>query len=122
MQLSLYEKLGGITNIQAVVIDFYRRISASQSLAPYFQGINMERLINHQTKFMCQMLGGPTEYTGRDLARAHAHLSVTPQAFAEVAAHLESALKAAGVSAEDVATIIREVAAAKSQVVTQHSS
>jgi len=78
----------------------------------------MERLIDHQTKFIAHVLGGPAEYTGRELGAAHARLKTTGEAFAEVAAILQETLEDAGMEPADVAAVMGIVAGARGNVVT----
>ncbi|MFN3198879.1 MAG: group I truncated hemoglobin [Bradymonadia bacterium] len=118
MSQSLYEKYGGFATISAVVHDFYDKILASDTLKPWFEGVEMSRLIDHQTKFLCSVLGGPEQYTGRQLAAAHRRLSITPEAFDEVAELLVEALEDAGVEDADIQTIAGVVTGAKGDVVS----
>lgn len=78
----------------------------------------MERIIDHQTKFIAHVLGGPTEYSGRELAVAHSLLKITGSAFDEVAEILQETLEDAGMEAEDVSKVMGIVADARGSVVT----
>ena len=119
MAQSLYDKYGGFPTISALVHKFYDKLLNSPTLENYFRGANMERLMDHQTKFLCMVLGGPNNYTGRELGAAHGHLNITPGAFGEVAQHLKTTLEEGGVSAEDVGTILGVVASTQSAIVKQ---
>src|SRR5215207_4138147 len=103
---SLYEQLGGAESIGAVVDDFYRRVLADDALAAVFAGLDLGRLRRHQTRFLGYALGGPNQYTGRNMRAAHAGLGITPAQFAAVAAHLSAALTAGGVPAALVDRVI----------------
>lgn len=113
---TLYDKYGGFPTVSALVVRFYDRVVASPSLAPYFAQADMPQLIDHQTQFLCMVLGGPNNYQGRGLRTAHARMNITEGAFAEVAGHLKDTLEEGGVAAEDVAAILGVVASAKSDV------
>jgi hemoglobin len=45
----------------------------------------MRRLIDHQTQMFASFMGGPAAISDDRLARVHAHLSITDQAFEEMA-------------------------------------
>jgi hemoglobin len=120
MAQTLYDKYGGFPAISGIVTDFYDRLLKSKSLESYFAHVDMERLMDHQTKFLCMVLGGPNNYTGRALDAAHQRLNITPEAFGEVAGHLKVALEKAGVHSDDVSTILGVVAGTQGQVVKQH--
>jgi hemoglobin len=100
-----------------LVRKFYDRVLASKSLEPYFAGVDMERLIDHQVKFLCMVLGGPNNYSGRALEAAHRHLKITPAAFSEVAAHLGATLAECGVESQDIDAILGVVAGTKKDIV-----
>ena len=114
----LVDNYGGFATVSKIVREFYRQILQSATLKPYFQGANMERLIDHQTKFIAHVLGGPAEYTGRELGAAHARLKITAEAFGEVAAILQETLEDAGMEEADVATVMGIVVGARGHVVT----
>jgi hemoglobin len=41
--------MGGFAKVRLLVSEFYDRVLDSDTLAPYFDGIDMRRLIDHQT-------------------------------------------------------------------------
>ncbi|MGA1285970.1 MAG: group I truncated hemoglobin [Rubrivivax sp.] len=116
--MTLFDKYGGVRTVKGVVSAFYRDVMASPSLRPYFEGVDLPRLIEHQVKFISHVMGQPASvYEGRTLEAAHQGLRISPQAFGEVAAILEKVLRNAGVEDADVATIMSTVAAARPSVV-----
>ena len=118
MSETLFAKYGGIDTIRRIVGDFYSDVLESSELRPYFQSVDMERLMEHQTNLLCHLLGGPVEYNGRDMARAHQHLNITEAHFNEVATILKENLEDAGVEEADVTTIIGVVAGYADQVIS----
>jgi len=116
---SLFHKYGGFATVGSVVLSFYEKILDTEELVPYFEGIDMERLIRHQTDFLCMILGGPAHYSGRDLRTAHHRLNIITRDFLTVADLLEEALEEAGVEDEDVETILEVVAGTKDDIVNE---
>lgn len=114
---NLFNKYGGFATVSKIVRAFYKEIGASATLKPYFEGINIDGLIDHQTKFLSQVLGGPATYTGRQLGAAHASLNITEEAFTEVAEILQDVLEDHGVEDEDVSAIMGIVGSVKPQIV-----
>src|SRR6185295_20386349 len=94
---ALYERLGGERGFHSIVDDFYERVLADPTLAPFFSGVNMAALKEHQAAFLIQALGGPNNYHGRDMEIAHAGLKIKAKDFYAVADHLVNALTAKGV-------------------------
>ena len=118
MTTSLYEKYGGLPTIIPIVESFYRRVLANDRLQPYFQGVNLQKLSDHQVNFIAVAMGAPVGiYTGRPLREAHAHLRVTDEAFALVAQALEDSLREAGVEEDDVTTMVSAIIGLKKEVV-----
>ena len=118
MAENLYNKYGGFATVSHLVQNFYGKVLASQSLKPYFNGIDMPKLMKHQTAFLCSVLGGPASYDGQTLAAAHKNLKITAAAFGEVAELLQETLEDANVSDEDVKAIIGIVATTQNDIVT----
>lgn len=120
--MSLYEKYGGFPTINQIVLDFYQRIGEEESLASYFDGVNMQKLVEHQTAFIAKVLEGPDQYTGRSLAIAHRRLNIKSEDFDLVGNLLKSTLEDAGVEAQDVEAVMNIVGSVKSEIVSAQVS
>jgi hemoglobin len=83
-QPTLYERLGGVYSIAAVVDDLVDRLMVDPRL-------NANPLVDEAhhrvpppgfkylvTELVCSATGGPQTYTGRSMADSHAHLKITP--------------------------------------------
>ena len=83
MAQSLYERLGGVYSIAAVVDDFIDRIMDDPRL-------NVNPKVNEAhhrvsragfkylvTEMVCWAAGGPQQYSGRSMLDSHAHLGIT---------------------------------------------
>lgn len=81
MSATMFQRYGGFAKISQIVSSFYDKLLESPIVSPYFDGTNMKRLIDHQTKFIASVMGGPASYTNDALERAHAHLSIDQEAF-----------------------------------------
>lgn len=84
VKTSLFERVGGFARVRLIVSDFYDRILDSETLRPHFEDIDVRRLIDHQTKFVSALMGGPASFTNEHLTRAHAHLGITPEEYEEL--------------------------------------
>ena len=114
---SLFQLLGGSRNIEAVVADFYDRILADDALRGIFAGIDMDQLRRHQARLMTYVLGGPDQYIGRSMKRAHRGLGITETQFAAVAAHLDASLTSLHVHRDLIDEVVALVASLKDDVV-----
>jgi len=55
---TLYDKYGGFATVNKLVQALYAKIAESKILAPYFDDIDMQKLMDHQTKFFFWYSGG----------------------------------------------------------------
>ena len=85
MNASLFERVGGFAQVRLIVSDFYDRILDSDQLRPYFEHVDVRRLIDHQTKFVSALMGGPASFSNEHLSRAHAHMGITSGEYEELA-------------------------------------
>ena len=74
MSQSLYEKIGGEAAVNAAVDLFYRKVLADDRINKFFEGTDMARQAAKQKAFLTMALGGPNNYTGKDMRDGHAHL------------------------------------------------
>ncbi|RXT07044.1 group 1 truncated hemoglobin [Ammoniphilus sp. CFH 90114] len=113
---NLYEKLGGEATIAKVVDYFYELVLADETVNHFFKNTDMDKQRKHQTKFISFALGGPNQYTGMSMAKAHEGMNIQPEHFNAIATHLTNALVHFGVSQEDIDTAITKVASLKEDV------
>ena len=106
--VTLYDKYG-FEIISEIVHDFYGRVLKSSITAPYFLGIDMDRLINHQTQFLCYLMGGPVNYSNDDLAKMHTRLNITEEAFDEISDLLEETMEDHDMLDEECAFVIKAI-------------
>lgn len=113
---TLYDKLGGQQAVEQVVDDFYNRVLADDTVNTFSAHTDMEKQRHHQSAFISYALGGPTDYTGRSMEKAHAGLNLQPEHFDAIAKHLGEALNEHGVSPEDIKSILARVSTLKEAV------
>lgn len=119
MKQTMFERYGGFAKVSRVVMGFYDKILDSPLTGPYFTNTDMKRLIDHQTKFIASMMGGPASYTNDHLERVHAHLGITEPAFLEAVALLAETLEDFDFADEDVRIVKDEVMRRKNFIVTR---
>ena len=74
MSESVYDRIGGEAAVNAAVDVFYRKVLADDRISRFFEGVDMERQHAKQKAFLTFALGGPNNYTGKDMREGHAHL------------------------------------------------
>ncbi|MDH4142956.1 MAG: group 1 truncated hemoglobin [Chloroflexota bacterium] len=106
MARSVLERYGGFPFLSRVVMAFYDKVLDSDVLAPYFEDVDMRRLIDHQTKFMAFLMGGPASYTNEHLGNVHAHLGIDRPSFDVMVATMQETLEDFEMEEADVATVL----------------
>ena len=101
MGQSVFEKLGGFSAVSRIVMDFYEQVLDSDVVGDFFENTDMGKQIDHQTKFISSLMGGPASYTNEQLRKVHSHLDILPEHFKEILRLLDQALERNGVNAED---------------------
>ncbi|MDQ2944274.1 MAG: group 1 truncated hemoglobin [Candidatus Dormibacteraeota bacterium] len=99
---TLYERLGGVYPISAVVDHFSDQLVEKKTIAgenPRIKEWNatkspsrLQGLKFLRTLWLCAIAGGPFEYTAKTLKDAHYDFQLTPEEFDEVAAVLANSL------------------------------
>jgi hemoglobin len=119
---SIFHAIGGAPAVALAVDDFYARALADELLAPYFDGVDLQRQKRHMRAFLAGAIGGPEVYAGRDMRAAHAHLHITHAAFDRVVEHLVATLTALSVPAPFVEAIGAKIAPLRAQIVLREQA
>jgi hemoglobin len=78
---SLYERIGGLPAIEAVVTDFQQNVAADDRINAPFGVADLKLLHRRLVEFVCVATGGPCQYTGRDMRASHKGMGVTNEQF-----------------------------------------
>lgn len=113
---SLFDKYGGFSNISKVVMAFYNKVLDSDDIGPFFDNVDMSKMVDHQTKFVASLLGGPASYTDVQLRNLHAHLDITDAHFDLLEEILAEALAENGIDEEDIKAVVAEFEARRGHV------
>ncbi len=122
MAKSLFERLGGFSEVSKIVLEFYDRVLSTPLLAEYFVGVDMKRQVDHQTKFLSYLMGGPVSYSDEHLASVHARLDITSEAFDEMALTLRETLEDFELDESDVADVMSAFISRKRLVLRSEAS
>ena len=102
---TLYETLGGKDAVNAAVEGFYRKMLADDRVSRFFDGVDMDGQVAKQAAFMTMVLGGPNEYTGKDMREGHKPLlekGLNDSHVDIVTEHLGATLKELGVGDAEI--------------------
>lgn len=118
MTLTIYERVGGFASVRKVVSAFYDKALESDLIAHHFEQIEMPRLIDHQTRFISFLMGGPASYTDEHIEHVHSKLGITLAEFDEMIELLTETLEDFEFGSEDIARIGQELRRREPAIVT----
>lgn len=118
MAKTLFEKYGGFKSVSRIVMDFYEKALDSDQIGDYFENIDMARLIDHQTKFISSLLGGPATFTDERLKKVHASLKLSHTDFDETARLLRETLAEHGFEPQDIEFVMTEIESRRAHIIS----
>jgi hemoglobin len=77
----LYDRLGGLDAITAVIDSFVARCAADDRINRKFARTDVPRLKEMLVDQVCEATGGPCTYSGRDMRETHDGMGVTAGEF-----------------------------------------
>lgn len=119
MGQSLFHKYGGFASVSRVVITFYEKALDSDKIGGFFEDIDMKRLIDHQTKFISSLLGGPASFPNERLQHIHAKFRISDDDMDEMAKLLGEALDEHAFEAADRDAVLAEIEAHRIYIVSR---
>jgi hemoglobin len=106
MQSSLFDRLGGMDAITAVVDDFVSACANDSRINAKFAKTDVPRLKAMLVDQVCDATGGPCTYSGRDMADTHKGMGVTGGEFDALVEDLVSTLDRFSVPAAEQAELL----------------
>ncbi len=118
MSQTMFDRYGGFAAVSKIVLSFYDKALDSDTIGKYFEHVDLPALIDHQTKFISSVMGGPASYTNEQLERIHAGLAIDKDAMDEMIDLLEETLEEFGLDATDVDHLVGEIRGRTSYIVS----
>jgi len=121
--MTLYERLGGVYAIAAVVDDFVNRImddprlNANPKVNEAHHRVSRAGFKYLVAEQVCQATGGPQHYTGKSMYDSHAHLEITEQEWQAFLDDFKQTLDKFNVPAAEQAELFAIVDSTKKDIV-----
>lgn len=116
-QKSLYDRLGGLDAIKAVVGEFAARVLADERVNKKFVKTDATRLTHFLVEQICAATGGPCRYTGNSMKKSHKNMKVTEGEFNALVEDLVKALDKFNVPAAEKNELLGALAPMKGDIV-----
>jgi len=114
---TLYKRVGGARVVKRAVAGMYESILADESLAGFFEGVDLAALVDRQTAFVSAALGGPTAWDGPSMGDVHAGMAIQQTHFDAVVGYLAEAFVEAGAPEEELTKLGDLVAPLAAEIV-----
>lgn len=101
---------------------FYEMALESDQIGDHFEDIDMPRLIDHQTKFVSSLIGGPTSFSDDRIEAVHRNLNITHADFDEMAALFGEALALHGMEDRHVKIALGAIESKRAIIVTRDAA
>lgn len=121
-QKSLYERLGGLDAIKAVIGEFAARVLADERVNKKFAKTDAPRLTHYLVEQVCAATGGPCQYTGNNMKKTHKNMKVTAGEFDALVEDLVKALDKFNVPEAEKNELLGALAPMKADIVEVNSA
>jgi hemoglobin len=119
MAQTIFERYGGFAKVSRIVMVFYDKVLDSDAIGDYFENVDLARLIDHQTKFIASVMGGPVSISDDHLQRAHAGLGIDETALDEMLRLLEQTFREFGLEEADITRVVAKIRRRSHLIVTR---
>jgi hemoglobin len=122
-QKSLYERLGGLEAITAVIDEFIKNLAGDERINKKLakSGMNVPRVRLHLIEQVCEATGGPCKYTGLSMKKSHKNMGVTEGEFNAGVEDLVKALDKFNVPAAEKNELLGILGSLKGDIVEVNS-
>ena len=94
----LYQALGETAGITRLMVDFVNRLLIDPRIGGHFKEAKPQPLKDSLTRQICQLSGGPCQYTGPDMKTAHGEMDITKTHFHALVEVLQVSMDAQGIA------------------------
>ncbi len=116
----LYDRLGGMDAINAVVKDFVeQQVAKDARINSFFANADIPGLEKKLADQICQASGGPCTYAGKDMKTAHAGMGIAEKDFNALVEDLVKSLDKFSVKEKEKTDLLGALGMMKGDIVTK---
>jgi hemoglobin len=116
---TLYERLGSLPGIEAVVEDFVANVEADPRINAFFARTARPKLKRWLAEFICANTGGPCQYTGRPMKAGHQDMGIREADFSALVEDLVRALDKHQTPERERGALLALLGGLKGEIVTR---
>lgn len=115
----LFQQLGGMGGIDLIVEELLLEISRDLRIVEHFAQTNIERFRRLLVEQICDISGGPCDYSGDSMERVHGGMGITEAEFNALVENLITAMDTARVPLAAQNRLLRELAEMRPDIIHQ---
>ena len=105
-----FKAFNGMEGIQRISDDLVVRLVEDKRIEGIFRASDLVRLRRTLAEQFCYLLGGPCDYTGRNMRSSHRDHGITQREFLILVEHLQQAMNKEGVAFSDQSKLLAKLA------------
>jgi truncated hemoglobin YjbI len=121
--IPLYNRVGGDKAINIAVDVFYRKVLQDDLVSRFFEDVDMEGQRLKQKSFLAMAFGGPYQYSGLDLRKAHGRLveqmGLTGEHFDRVMAIFKETMQELEISSKEIDEMMAVLESARDDILNR---
>jgi hemoglobin len=114
---TLFDRLGGLPAVTAVVGDFVANVAADPRINQRFFNTDIENLKKLLVELVCMATSGPCKYSGRDMGIVHAGMDIVDDEFTAIVEDLVKSLDKFKVKDKDKEELLGAIGSLKRSIV-----
>jgi len=115
----LYQQLGGKAGLEQLVDGILVAIEQDQQIVHHFKDTDIERFRRLLIEQLCQLAGGPCQYTGASMQESHTGFHITPADFDNLVNHFIQVMTAQNIPVATQNALLAKLAPMYSDVINR---
>lgn len=103
--------------LSRIVLALYDKLLDDDEIGPFFDEVDLPKIVYHQTKFVSSLMGGPASFTDDHLERAHGQLVVSDRHLDQLKNLVNETLAEFNVEPNDINLVLEEFEARRALIV-----
>lgn len=95
---ALFNELGGMEGITRITDNFIYEIGFDRDIVKHFEKTDLDRFREKFIEQLCEVSGGPCQYTGDTMLQVHTKMNITEAEFNQTVDLLISAMNNSGIT------------------------
>lgn len=117
-EAKLFDRLGGMDAITAVIDEFVANVAADARINAQFANTDIPKLKKSLVAQVCEATGGPCKYEGKPMKEVHANMKITEADFNATVEDLVKALDKYNVAEKEKSELLGALGGMKADIVT----